>query len=214
MIDKGFYTCLNCKGIYINNDGANRNCSNCIKDPGVDTNKNIGELLMLIVSELGEALEAHRNNKFTDWSGYKMLMDIHNKKEWSRNDLKKENLKYYFECKIKDTFEDEIADVFLRLFDLCGYLGIEPKEYPLLEMQTFKNIGAEFFWLTGMLTNLPGIKIYYDQSDSIDKEVEEISLVIKRLECFCEQNSIPIEKHILAKMEYNKERPHKHGKEY
>jgi len=28
-------------------------------------NKNIGELLMLVVSELGEALEAHRNNNHT-----------------------------------------------------------------------------------------------------------------------------------------------------
>ena len=33
-------------------------------------NKNIGELLMLIVSELGEALEAHRKNRFADIKGY------------------------------------------------------------------------------------------------------------------------------------------------
>ncbi|MEI2422137.1 hypothetical protein V6O07_17795, partial [Arthrospira platensis SPKY2] len=30
-----------------------------------DTEKNVGELLMLVVSELGEAMEAHRKSNFT-----------------------------------------------------------------------------------------------------------------------------------------------------
>lgn len=54
--------------------------------------RNIGEMLMLVVSELGEAIEAHRAGNF----GIGM----------------------------KDTFEDEIADTVIRLFDLCGGLGI------------------------------------------------------------------------------------------
>lgn len=61
-----------------------------------DNERNVGELLMLTTSELGEALEAHRKGRFG--------------------------------LKQKDTFEDEIADTFIRLFDLCGGLGIDIEE--------------------------------------------------------------------------------------
>jgi len=54
--------------------------------------RNVGEMLMLVVSELGEAIEAHRIGNFGVGR--------------------------------KDTFEDEIADAVIRLFDLCGGLGI------------------------------------------------------------------------------------------
>lgn len=53
-----------------------------------DKERNVGEALMLIVTELGEACEAHRTNNMGLFK--------------------------------KDTFEDEIADTFIRLFDLCG----------------------------------------------------------------------------------------------
>lgn len=58
-----------------------------------DNDRNVGEMLMLIVSELGEAIESHRAGVFG---------------------LEK-----------KDTFEDELADTAIRLFDLCGGLGID-----------------------------------------------------------------------------------------
>lgn len=58
-----------------------------------DRKRNVGEMLMLVVSELGEAVEAHRTGSFG--------------------------------MERKDTFEDEIADAAIRLFDLCGGLGID-----------------------------------------------------------------------------------------
>ena len=73
-----------------------------------DGERNVGELLMLVVSELGEAIEAHRKNRFTAplFSGTEMTPAA-------------------FEKHIKDTFEDEIADSIIRLFDMCGGLGID-----------------------------------------------------------------------------------------
>jgi len=58
-----------------------------------DKERNVGETLMLVVSELGEAIEAHRTGAFGIGQ--------------------------------KDTFEDEIADAVIRLFDLCGGLEID-----------------------------------------------------------------------------------------
>lgn len=76
-----------------------------------DKRQHIGTLLMLIVSELGEALEAHRKRRRVNIGHY----------PWKDTDT--------FEQNIKDTFEDEIADVFIRLFDMCGGLGINIEEH-------------------------------------------------------------------------------------
>jgi NTP pyrophosphatase (non-canonical NTP hydrolase) len=74
--------------------------------------RNISELLMLIVSELGEACEALRTGKRQEEAiyGYKkgqLIKDTKLTRMWQ-----------------KDTFEDELADVFIRLADLCKALNI------------------------------------------------------------------------------------------
>lgn len=83
--------------------------------------KNVGEVLMLCVSELSEALEAHRKGKHAIKS---FNLDQH--EEW---DLTNPNdAAYYaqeFQVAIKDSFEDEIADTVIRLFDLCEGFGID-----------------------------------------------------------------------------------------
>ena len=73
-----------------------------------DKERNVGELLMLVTSELGEAMEAHRKNRFTPdfFTG-----SNHTPKA--------------FEDNVKDTFEDEIADAVIRLLDLSAGLGID-----------------------------------------------------------------------------------------
>ena len=69
-------------------------CHMVARDKGFwDKKRNVGEMLMLIVSELGEAIEAHRKGNFGLGQ--------------------------------KDTFEDELADTAIRLFDLCGGFGID-----------------------------------------------------------------------------------------
>lgn len=53
-----------------------------------DQERNVGEALMLVVTELAEAMEAHRKQD-------------------------------------KANFNEELADTFIRLFDLCGGMGID-----------------------------------------------------------------------------------------
>jgi NTP pyrophosphatase (non-canonical NTP hydrolase) len=53
-----------------------------------DKERNTGEALMLVVTELAEAMEAHRKQD-------------------------------------PDNFKEELADTFIRLFDLCGGMGID-----------------------------------------------------------------------------------------
>ncbi|MBF0511322.1 MAG: nucleotide pyrophosphohydrolase [Candidatus Omnitrophica bacterium] len=64
-------------------------CHSIAREKGFwDSKRNMGEALMLIVTELAEAMEGHR-----------------------RQD--------------EANFREELADTFIRLFDLCGGLGID-----------------------------------------------------------------------------------------
>ena len=74
-----------------------------------------GTLLMLVTSELAEALEADRKGMYADAKTYIRASD----------GVMDEKGKIAFEAYIKDTFEDEIADAMIRLFDLAGHLGID-----------------------------------------------------------------------------------------
>lgn len=64
--------------------------------------RNIGELISLIHSELSEALEEARNNKYKTY----YIKD-------SKGNKKPEG------------FAIEIADALIRIFDMCGYLNID-----------------------------------------------------------------------------------------
>ena len=78
-------------------------CHRIAKEKGFwDEERNIPEMLMLIVSELGEALEAYR-------------------------------------AQDKENFNEEIADTFIRLFDLCGGLKIDVEKYILHKAKINKN---------------------------------------------------------------------------
>lgn len=94
------------------------------------TSKNVGELLMLVVSELGEALEAHRKGRLANVEAYKervsTLTDSLNRGFVQDVGVAIKDIKdKQFEFHIKDTFADEIADSVIRLFDLSEGLGID-----------------------------------------------------------------------------------------
>lgn len=67
-------------------------CHSIAKEKGFwDTKRNVGEALMLIVTEIAEAMEAHRKQD-------------------------------------DENFREELADAFIRLFDLCGGMNIDIEE--------------------------------------------------------------------------------------
>lgn len=106
-------------------------CHKIAKEKGFwDRERNVGEMLMLIVSELGEAIEAHRKGRRVNSD----IISVIN--ESDINGLSKDN-KFisFFNENIKDTFEDEIADAVIRLFDMCEGLGIDIEKYILLKLE-------------------------------------------------------------------------------
>lgn len=67
-----------------------------------DKERNVGEALMLVVTELAEAMEAHRKQD-----------DVN--------------------------FKEELADTLIRLFDLCGGMGIDIESEIMKKCEKNKN---------------------------------------------------------------------------
>lgn len=91
-----------------------------------DEDRNVPEMLMLIVSELSEGLEALRKDRYAEKS---VMHDLHADIVFNSIDeefhYSSETWKELFEKNVKNSFEDELADTAIRLFDLCGGMGID-----------------------------------------------------------------------------------------
>jgi NTP pyrophosphatase (non-canonical NTP hydrolase) len=87
-----------------------------------DKPRNVGEMLMLIVTELGEAMEAHQNFDFADLPKFESLIKLDNCDT-------SETYSSLFKQHMKDKFEDELADTVIRLLDMCGGLNIDIEKH-------------------------------------------------------------------------------------
>ncbi len=94
-----------------------------------DKERNVGEMLMLVVSELGEAIEAHRKMKYA----YRVEVE-----ELAQLIKKEENTAEFtqlFKEQVKDSFQDELADAVIRLFDMAHGLDIDIQTHIELKMK-------------------------------------------------------------------------------
>lgn len=105
--------------------------------------ENVPTYLMLITSELGEALEADRKDRHADLAAFEEKMPVVfvapgcvPMMDMPEEEAKRV-FKEQFEMHIKDTFEDEIADAFLRLMHLCGEYNIDIERH--IQLKAYYN---------------------------------------------------------------------------
>lgn len=96
-----------------------------------------GTRLMLIVSELSEAMEADRcmaDNKIRSrgLDSFDRAMNNRNPDSLYTED---EAFLIEFREHVKDSFGDEIADSLIRIFDMCGFMGINIDRHVELKMR-------------------------------------------------------------------------------
>jgi NTP pyrophosphatase (non-canonical NTP hydrolase) len=96
-----------------------------------ESHKNIGEMLCLIHSEVSEALEADRIKHFANLKGFEYDME-----NWVEHD---DNYNFKFQSSfqggIKNSFEDELADIIIRVLDLSAFKGIDIEKHIQLKIK-------------------------------------------------------------------------------
>lgn len=163
------------------------------------TNK---EVFALINSEVYEALEAHRKGRVC---GEMLQEPICN---------------YDFATHIKDTFEDEMADVAIRMLDWIGCVitnGCLTKhciEINLADItqeksnqKLYGNTPTQLFDLNEMVNDVFKTINTSNISHAIYRFFSYIYSIANH-------NGFDLDKHIKLKLEYNKTRPYKHNKRY
>ena len=154
-------------------------------------------LLMLVITELSEAIEADRKGKRADLQKYRELI---------LNTITPSPLAFttLFELYIKDTVEDELADTVIRVLDLAGYRNISTLTTSVLawyQKGFYDSFCENIYYL---------IKAFIKSHDLGIIAPE----VIRGVEDLCKQMNIDIWYHVALKLEYNKTRPQRHGKAY
>lgn len=144
--------------------------------------------LMLVITELSEAVDADRKGKRANKEA--MIETIEAGGFYSG----------FFERYIKGTVEEELADVCIRLLDLAGLRKLE-----VIEMDDIADDNPQLiifcFDLAKALTGVHGLGY-------------KINLVISHILLWCKNRGIDIIWHIKEKMKYNSTREYKHGKKY
>mgnify|MGYP004564237819 FL=1 len=142
--------------------------------------------LMLIITEIGEMVEADRSGRHANYAGY--------------NGQRGRS----FDAFIKDTVEDEMADVVIRLCDLAGALNMHFEEndvsiddYPF---QKFTFVESAYVLTKGICSQL--------------KIEDRIRLSLEYVTEWAKYMGVELEWHVTEKMKYNAARPPKNGKAY
>lgn len=174
-----------------------------------DVPHSIGHYLMLVVSELSEAVEADRLGK---WA--KLDPDTID----TLQRIEGEPYAQEFLREVKDTVEDEIADAVKRLLDLLGWLLKTKRTTEILtENDLSKVYGILDTPRPGEELTLLLLRIVADTSGywrlGLLRE-KGILYALKSLEQLCDRLGIDLMAHIDLKLKYNETRPALHGKKY
>lgn len=168
-----------------------------------DEEKPIEHWLMLVITEVSEAVEADRKSKRANVA----MFERESKTPQSPEHVTK-HWQFCFEQFVKDTLEDELADICIRLFDLAGTFNytfelstsyeFNEKLIKKFKQRTFTEVAYEL--CTALARQKPHIS-------TIDIAFAFVVYWAKSLD-------IDLKWHIEQKMKYNKLRTRMHGKKY
>jgi NTP pyrophosphatase (non-canonical NTP hydrolase) len=168
-----------------------------------DNPRTIEECAMLVITELSEAVDADRKGRRVKnpQEVKSRILDILSQKNFGENSFETVLFVESFEYAIKDTVEDELADACIRLYDYGAHFSDVTE---MLEHNSFDALESD--------------NSFCHQVFKITKHITEYPLAVYeaiwRISRLAVTFNIDLDFHIIAKLEYNKTRPYKHGKQY
>ena len=189
------------------NELAEKAHSNAVKHGFWDKKFNNEHYLMLIISEVGEMVNADRKNRYADKATYCHRMEARKDLKYPPDtDIYRSYLpERLFKDYIKNSVEDEMADIAIRLLDLAGALGIDfDKMKPCRYYRAFDKFSFTenaFALCKGLARDVIGIE-------------KRIQFGLEYVRKWSEHLKIDLSWHINEKMKFNENRPEKHGKQY
>lgn len=159
--------------------------------------------LMLIITEIAEAVQADRKDKHADVAKFKEYQTYYGTFLPSE-EIRTIRFREDFEAYIKNSVEDELSDVVIRCLDLAGLRNIE-FDYALKLMESgMKKVNKAF-----------PVFMYECCADisngSLATLARRLNVIVAAIICYCKQQDIDIEFFIEQKMRYNRLREYKHG---
>lgn len=178
-----------------------------------DEPRPLSECLMLIISEVGECLEAHRAGMRADFPAFQKRLDeldnsLNPEAFSSQDEIKAHRNQVFtdlFRSKIRGTVEEELADVVLRLADTAGGFEIEAGNLSGVSLPN-KTFGEYLFTITKLV-------IAIDDEDAKQKQLNLV-WAVALIQALANQEGIDLQKAIDLKVRYNSQRERLHGKAY
>ena len=165
--------------------------------------RSVGHYLMLVASELCEAVEADRLGKWIKLTPEQI---------YELRELEGAAYAQAFLRLVKDAVEDELADAVIRLADLYGRLL---EEKPRLQN---KRLEDEYVPRSEDLAEWPLTKAVYRAKCILFDTAWADNSIIRRavllIETYASSLGIDLMTHIELKLKYNATRPALHGKKY
>lgn len=165
-----------------------------------EVDRSNAHFMMLVVSEIGEMVEADRKSRRA-FVGDKLSISDETFAEW-------------FESNVKDTLEDELADVVIRICDFLGTRHIEPL---VLEETSTSDDWAKLWGKDSINEQCYGLTKIITRIDE-DTSTDDISRLLGASLTWCfdfaDFHKFDLLWHVEQKMRYNETRSIRHGKNY
>jgi len=164
-----------------------------------EVDRSNAHFLMLVVSEIGEMVEADRKSRRADMQGYK----------YSSMDFIRT-----FEPYVKDTLANELAYVVIRICDFLGTRHIEPL---ILEKTSTSDDWAKLWGKDSINEQCYGLTKIITRIDE-DTSTDDISRLLGASLTWCfdfaDFHKFDLLWHVENKLRYNESRERLHGKNY
>ena len=170
--------------------------------PDLDVN----QALMLIITEMGEAIQASRHNRHGSIDGYNTYLEVSD-----------EHVAY--EESLEGTVESEFADITLRIISLLGWYDSQNticlmNDTELKKTEEFHKVEFEhgnYCLPTAMYLIITRITYFPFSCSPAWMNTLRLQDILVQVFALAHAEGIDIVEHIKLKMQYNESRPYLHG---